>query len=174
MQEKLTHLISLIGPTDAMFEIPFWFHGITCFSMLKTDWAELLTPTSNFTSLFCWLESKWHSQWWVIWCPYLSPQGCIISDRSMPSFYPQQAARLSLCLRIPDNLGEWAYSFLFTKFGFKPYTLKILFVSALFVFIEPIEAVVHGGSERPFTKLSFPSILGSRVRNVSRMYSHSI
>ena len=69
----------------------------------------------------------------------------IVSEKSMPSFYPQQAARLSLCLRIPDNLGEGAYSFLFRKFGFKPYTLKILFVSVLFVFTESIEPVVSGG-----------------------------
>lgn len=51
---------------------------------------------------------------------------------------------MSLCLRILDNLVVGAYPFLFTNFGLRPSTLKILFVPVLFVFTEAIEPVVSG------------------------------
>ena len=85
-------------------------------------------------------------------------------------FPQQQAAHLSLCFRIPDKLVEWACFVLFCfpliDLCFKPYTLKVLLISVLFVCNRPCRHVVSGLLRASLCVAgSFSSSLGSRVRN---------
>lgn len=104
--------------------------------MLKTDWAELLTPTINLTSLLYCSERRLKPRSVSDLMPVdFQPRFALLVMDQCLHLHPQQTAHLSLCFKMPNDLVEWAlFFFLFTNGGFKLCTLKILPVSVLFVF----------------------------------------